>query len=102
MNTRPIYCRKPQHIHAHFLICFVALTLVKLLERKYLPSITAPELFDLLRGTNYIKLPTGDWMVGNVSKNAIEAFKKMKFYDLLFQYVSNNTCSKIITYSKQK
>ncbi len=102
MNTRPIYCRKPEHIHAHFLICFVTLTLVKLLERKYLPSITASELFDLLRGTNYIKLPTGDWMVGNVSKNAIKAFKKMEFYNLLFQYVSNNTFSKIITYSKQK
>ena len=41
-------------------------------------------------------------MVANVSKNAIKAFKKMKFNDLLFQYISNSTFIKTITYSKQK
>ena len=51
---------------------------------------------------NNIKMPTGDWMVANVSKNAIKAFKKMKFNDLLFQYISNSTFIKTITYSKQK
>ena len=102
LRTRPIHVRKPEHIHAHFLVCFVALTMVKLLERKYLPGITAEELFDLLKTTSYIKMPTGDWMVANVSKNAIKAFKKMKFNDLLFQYISNSTFIKTITYSKQK
>lgn len=102
LKTRPIHVRKPEHIHAHFLVCFVALTMVKLLERKYLPGITADELFDLLKSTTYIKMPTGDWMVANVSKNAIKAFKKMNFNDLLFQYISNSTFIKTITYSKQK
>ncbi len=102
LKTRPIHVRKAEHIHAHFLVCFVALTIVKLLETKYLKGITADELFDLLRSTSYIKLPTGDWMAGDVSTNAIKAFKKMNFNDLLFQYISNSTFIKTITYSKQK
>lgn len=101
-STRPIYLRTIKHIHAHFLTCYVALTIVKLLENKYLKGITSNNLFEVLRNTTFVKLPTGDWMAGNISKEAVQSFKKMGFNNLLFNYLSNKTFIKIISSSKQK
>lgn len=50
-STRPVYLRTTKHIHAHFLTCYVALTITKLLENKYLKGITSNTLFEVLRNT---------------------------------------------------
>lgn len=36
LDGRPIFVRKPQHIGAHFLICFIALTMLRILQHKIL------------------------------------------------------------------
>lgn len=39
LHTRPVYVRTPAHIEAHFAICFLALLVTRLLERRtQLPS----------------------------------------------------------------
>ena len=101
-STRPVYLRSAKHIHAHFLTCYVALTIAKLLENKYLKGITSSTLFEVLRNTTYIKLPTGDWMCGNLNKEAVRSFKKVGFNDLLYDFISNKSFIKIISSSKQK
>lgn len=35
LDARPMYVRKPEHIHAHLLICMIALVMVRLIQRKY-------------------------------------------------------------------
>ena len=35
LNTRPVYVRKPGHIHAHLLICMIALVMIRLIQRAY-------------------------------------------------------------------
>lgn len=34
LHTRPLYVRKPKHIEAHFLICYIALTIARLMQKK--------------------------------------------------------------------
>lgn len=36
LEGRPIYVRKEEHINAHFLICFIALTIIRLIQYKIL------------------------------------------------------------------
>jgi transposase len=36
LRGRPVYVRKPEHINAHFLLCFIALTMVRLIQYKVL------------------------------------------------------------------
>ena len=36
LEGRPIYVRTPEHINAHFLICFIALTMVRLIQYRIL------------------------------------------------------------------
>ncbi len=36
LDGRPVFVRKPEHIDAHFLICFIALTMLRILQYKIL------------------------------------------------------------------
>jgi transposase len=36
LEGRPVYVRTPEHINAHFLICFIALTMVRLIQHRVL------------------------------------------------------------------
>ena len=34
LETRPVYVRTPEHIRAHLMVCFIALTMLRLIQRK--------------------------------------------------------------------
>ncbi len=36
LETRPIYVKTKEHIHAHLLICMIALVMLRLIQRKYM------------------------------------------------------------------
>jgi transposase len=36
LEGRPVYVRTPEHINAHFLICFIALTMIRLIQHRVL------------------------------------------------------------------
>jgi transposase len=39
LEGRPVYVRNERHINAHFLICFIALTMIRLIQHKVLSSL---------------------------------------------------------------
>ena len=39
LDTRPIWVNTPEHIHAHLLICFIALTMMRLIQYKIMKSL---------------------------------------------------------------
>ena len=49
IETRPVYVSRQDHIEAHFLICFVALVLVRLLEQKLNGSYPVPKILESLQ-----------------------------------------------------
>ena len=63
-KARPVYVRNDNRIHAHFLTCFMALTLFRILEKKLEEKYTAGTLIKTLRemdvhhirGAGYIPL----------------------------------------------
>ena len=34
LETRPVYVRTPEHVRAHLMVCFIALTMLRLIQRK--------------------------------------------------------------------
>jgi hypothetical protein len=36
IEGRPVYARTPEHINAHFLLCFIALTMIRIIQYKVL------------------------------------------------------------------
>ena len=67
LETRPIYVRTREHIEAHLMICFIALTLMRLIQRKTKASLGAEFGKDLdwaygLPGARVAKA-LADWQV---------------------------------------
>jgi hypothetical protein len=100
-STRPVYLRRPDHIHAHFMTCYVSLMIMKLLERKYLKGMSAERIFKLLRTARYhVMDDTGDIVAVEMSEDAVKAFKKMHLEELLYTMVSNQTLKGVIRSTK--
>ena len=49
LETRPVYVSRQDHIEAHFLTCFVALVLVRLLEKKLGERYSVPGILESLK-----------------------------------------------------
>ncbi len=91
LETRPVFVRTKEHIHAHLMICFIALTMMRLIQRKtmQLPEI-AEEKKDLkwsygipgarlskaLRDWQITELPGGYYQMQNAGNKDLEALLK--------------------------
>jgi len=49
LETRPVYVSSQDHIEAHFLTCFIALVLVRLLEKKLNGKYPVPRILESLK-----------------------------------------------------
>ena len=55
-KARPVYLRREDRIKAHFLTCFIALLILRILEQKLPDSFSSDELIRTLRGMNMYAL----------------------------------------------
>jgi hypothetical protein len=62
VEARPVYVYKPEHINAHFLICFIALTLARLLELKLGGIFPVSKIIDSLREVACSHLDTNHYL----------------------------------------
>lgn len=66
LDARPVFVRMPEHIHAHLLLCMVALVMVRLIQRRYKEK--NPPAPDDAR----------DWTYGISGRRVQEALRKWK------------------------
>ena len=50
LKTRPVFVWTPQHIEAHFLTCFLALLILRLMQHQLGHRLDAPHIVDAIRG----------------------------------------------------
>ena len=75
-SARPVYFQDENRIKAYFLICFLALTIYRFLEKKLDSRYTCEELFDTLKAMSFaeiqehgiIPLWTGDAVTDDIQK----------------------------------
>jgi len=56
VEARPVYVYKPEHINAHFLICFIALTLARLVELQL-----DGQFHSVVSSTLFARFPAATW-----------------------------------------
>ena len=54
LESRPVYLQKDPHIKAHFATCFLALILVRYLEKALQYLYTSSEIIDTLREMDFV------------------------------------------------
>ena len=62
LRARPVYVWTPEHIEAHFLICFVALTITRLLQRALGWRWSCSEILDDMAATCMTRLVSNIWV----------------------------------------
>ena len=92
-SARPVYLREENRIKAHFLICFLALTIYRYLEKKLDSKYTCEELLDTLKAMNF---------AGIQEQGFIPLYKREKITDALHETCDFRTDYQFITKSKMR
>jgi len=95
LDARPIYLQKRESIYGHFLICYYAITLLRILEEKvYKNTFSSYELIDLIRG---FKLYKGEDKNINLTKKTPNVTKLCEAYGFNadYMYLSDSQTKKL-------
>ena len=92
-SARPVYLQDENRIKAHFLICFLSLTIYRYLEKKLDLQYTCEELLDTLKTMNFAEIQ---------EQGFIPLYKREKITDALHESCGFRTDYQFITKSKMK
>lgn len=95
LDARPVYLQKRESIYGHFLICYYAITLLRLLEEKVYKNVfSAYELIDLIRGFRLFK---GEDRNINLTKKTTNVTKLCEMYKFNadYMYLSSSQTKKL-------
>ncbi len=92
-SARPVYLQDENRIRAHFLICFLALTIYRFLEKKLESRYTCEELLDTLKTMNFAEVQ---------EQGFIPLYKREPVTDALHEVCGFRTDYQFITKSKMK
>lgn len=92
-RARPVYLSTKERIEAHFLTCFMALTLYRILEKKLGKNYTCQEIIQTLKNMNFYKSNTEGY---------IPAYTRTDITDDLHDAFGFRTDYEILTKKKMK
>ena len=92
-SARPVYLQDENRIQAHFLICFLALTIYRFLEKKMDLKYTCEELLETLKAINFAEIQ---------EQGYIPLYKREAITDDLHEACGFQTDYQFITKSRMK
>jgi len=100
LTARPVYVSREDHIHAHFLTCFVALTLTRILEMKIGRKYCVNQIIQSLRKSNYTHLEQNYYVLGYFD-DVLNEIGNVTGIDFSKKYRTLSEIKKITGYSKK-
>ena len=105
-DARPVFLRKPERIRAHFLICYTALLIYRLMECKLddnLTHVTTSNLIKTLRNMNIVNMDDMYYKSIYSGSQALDALERCFELQLNRKYYRPSDLNKIVKkISKQK
>lgn len=95
LDARPVYLQKRESIYGHFLICYYAITLLRILEEKIYKNVFSTyELIDLIRGFKLFK--GGDRNINLTKKtDNVDKLCEMYKFNADYMYLSDSQTKKL-------
>ena len=93
-EARPVYLSRKERIEAHFITCFLALTLFRYLEKDLGDEFTSTEIITQLRDMDFLLAPAGEGYV--------PAYTRTDFTDALHEIFGFRTDYEIVTLKQMK
>ena len=91
--ARPVNLSREDRIKAHFMTCFIALLIYRILEKKLDYKYTTKEILDTLRNINVTELKGNGY---------IPSYERTNITDFIHEKYNFNTDTEVITYKKIK
>ena len=91
--ARPVNLSREDRIKAHFMTCFIALLIYRILEKKLDYNFTTKEILDTLRNMNVTEIKGNGY---------IPSYERTDITDFIHNVYNFNTDTEIITYKKIK
>lgn len=101
LETRPVYVSRQDHIEAHFLSCFVALVLLRLLEKKLGRKHPVPKILESLRRSSCSLLEENMYLFDYYDQVLLDIGQIMDI-DFSKKYRTTGEIKKIFAGSKKK
>jgi len=80
LQARPVYLQKEESIYGHFLICYISLLLLRLLETYVFKNhLSSEEIISFIRNLNITKTRDGSY-INNAKLNTTYTFIKERLY----------------------
>lgn len=95
LETRPLYVWTPDHIESHFLTCFIALVITRLLEEKLERKYSPQQIIESLKKYNSINIEHDIYMQSNFS-DIIKSLNSIYNLDLDKKYKTLSNIKKIL------
>jgi transposase len=100
LEARPVYMSREDHIEAHFLICFLALVLARILECRLERKYSISRIAESLRNTSCSVLEE-NWYVFDYTDNVIQDLNEKLGIDLNHKYLRLGDIRKILGTTKK-
>ena len=91
--ARPVNLSREDRIKAHFMTCFIALLIYRILEKKLDYNFTTKEILDTLRNMNVTEIKGNGY---------VPSYERTDITDFIHNVYNFNTDTEIITYKKIK
>jgi transposase len=101
LKTRPIFVYKPEHIDGHFLVCFIALILLRLVELRLERRFPAEKIAEVLRAVTCTYLEQGQYHF-HYADTVTDAMNEAFGIDIGRKYMSLGEIKKSLAETKKK
>ena len=101
LDARPVLVWTPEHIESHFLTCFVALVITRLLENKLGNKYSIHKIIDAMKKYNSIPIEH-DLCLQNYTDEIIEEFQKIFNIDFSRKYLTLSEIKKNFLFYQNK
>ena len=99
-EARPVYLKRQDRIKAHFMICFLALTIYRYLEKKLDNKYTVCQIIDTLKNMNLI-LKDGDYIPDYTRTDLTDLLHEKFGFRTDFEAISEKNFKKIYQITKK-
>ncbi len=101
-HARPVYLSRQDRITAHFLTCFIALVIYRILEKRLDHKFTCEELIDTLRDMEMLQAGNEGYIPAYMRTDITDALHEAYGFRTDYQIVPAKEMKKICAGTKKK
>lgn len=100
-SARPVYVQREDRIQAHFLVCFLALLIYRLLEKKLEKKYTCEDILTALRTYEFADVQGQGFMPIYESNSLTDALHKICGFETDYEFITKRKMKEIQKLSKR-